>query len=116
MPPRDWEFRLEDILEAIRKIERYTTGLDLDSFRADDRTRDAVIWNLILIGEASRLVPDEVAELAPNVPWAQMRGMRNVLVHEYFGVDETIVWTTATRDLPPLIDPLEMILAREADD
>lgn len=113
MPPRDWRFRLEDIVDAIRKIERYIAGMDVASFAADERTRDAVIWNIALIGEAARLIPSDIERAYPDIPWARMRGMRNVVIHEYPGVDDGIVWETATRNLPPLIDALLTILERE---
>ena len=102
MPPRDWLVRLEDILEGISKVASYTSGLDLAAFEADERTRDAVVWNFAVIGEAGRLVPSETETRFPDVPRASMRGMRNIVIHEYFGIDVEIVWVTATRDLPEL--------------
>lgn len=113
MPPRESLLRLEDIVEAIDKIERYIAGLDADAFVADERTRDAVIWNIAVIGEAARMLPPELENRYPDVPWARMRGMRNIVVHEYFGIDEGIIWETAARNLPPLARRLREILARE---
>jgi len=110
VPPRDWLVRLDDILGAIAKIERYTAGLDLAAFVNDERSRDAVVWNFSIIGEAARLVPSDVEARFPDVPWAAMRGMRNVVVHEYFGIDVEIVWETATRNLPALASRLRQIL------
>ena len=69
MPPREWRLRLEDILDAIEKVERYTRGLDGNAFTEDERTRDAVIWNSAVIGEAARLIPSEVEERYPDIPW-----------------------------------------------
>lgn len=82
MPPRDWRLRVEDILDAIARIERYTANLSFDNFSADDRTIDAVLHNLEVIGEAARLIPDEIAKKYSPVPWEAMRGMRNILAHE----------------------------------
>lgn len=110
MPPREWLVRLEDILEAISKIASYTTGLDLAAFEADERTRDAVVWNFAVTGEAARLVPSEIVARFPDVPWASMRGMRNIVIHEYFGIDVEIVWETATRNLPALEPRLRQIV------
>lgn len=91
MPPREWLVRFEDILEAISKVASYTVGLDLTAFKSDERTRDAVVWNFAVIGEAARLVPREIEDRFPDVPWASMRGMRNIVIHEYFGTDAEIV-------------------------
>ena len=102
--------RIEDILEAIHRIEQYTHAMDADAFFVDSKTLDAVVRNLIIIGEAARMLPLEVQQKYRKVPWAQMRAMRNIVVHEYFGVDETIIWTTVKDDLPPLVPLLEQIL------
>jgi hypothetical protein len=69
VPPRDWKQRIADILEAIERIQRYTRGMDLDSFSADDRTVDAVVRNITVIGEAARSVPDDVRRAHPEIPW-----------------------------------------------
>jgi len=107
---RDWKMRLEDILEAIAKIDRYTAGMDYDSFRADDKTIDAVVRNLEIIGEAARHVPDSVQSQQPDIPWARMRNFRNILIHEYSGVSIPIVWQTIRDDLPPLVPRLRKAL------
>ena len=113
MAERDWRVRIEDILEAIEAIVQYTTGLDLDGFAADRRTADAVIWNFALIGEAERHGPPEVEARYPAIPWARMRGMRNVLIHDYRNTNLTVVWETARDHLPPLVPLLREILERE---
>jgi uncharacterized protein with HEPN domain len=110
MPARPWESRLRDIIDAIQKIERYTRGMTRAAFAADDRTIDAVVRNLIVLGEASRHIPPAVETRHPEVPWEKMRGIRNVVVHEYFGVDAEILWQTARDDLPPLLPLLERVL------
>ena len=83
MPPREWKLYIEDILEAISKIQRYTEGMDLKAFRASDITVDAVQRNLTIIGEAARQVPPKIVEGYPDIPWNKMRGLRNVVVHQY---------------------------------
>jgi len=107
---REWKLRLEDILEAIATIDRYATGMDYEAFRADSKTVDAVVRNLEIIGEAARHVPDAIRKRYSDVPWARMRDMRNVLIHEYSGVSVSIVWQTVRDDLPPLVPLLRRIL------
>jgi uncharacterized protein with HEPN domain len=109
MPRRDWRERLDDILEAIERIRCYTEGVSFEQFAADGKTVDAVIRNLTVIGEASRHIPDDVQASAPQVPWADMRGIRNVVIHEYFGVSLPILWATVQQDLPPLVEPLQRL-------
>jgi uncharacterized protein with HEPN domain len=112
VPFEDPQGRIEDILDAVEKFERYTRGMTLEEFTADDWTVDAVVRNLITIGEAARHVPDLVAKY-PGLPWHQMRGLRNIAVHEYAQVETHIIWDTATRHLPLLVPGLREILERE---
>jgi uncharacterized protein with HEPN domain len=113
MPPRGWHYWLGDILEAIRDIQRYTAGMDFKTFATDRKTLHAVAYCFIIIGEAARHVPPEAEARYPEVPWAKMRGMRNVLVHEYPWTSPRTLWDTATINLPPLVPALERILAEE---
>lgn len=113
MPPRGWRLRIEDILEAIAKIERYAVDLDYESFCEDDKTVDAVCRNLTVIGEAARRVPEGIVQEHPLVPWAEMWDMRNIIVHEYSGVSLEILWQTVREDLPPLAGQLRDLLAAE---
>lgn len=115
MPARTWKFRIEDILEAIEDITRLTSGMSFDSFCADNRTTKAVLYNMAVIGEAAGRVPVEIARRHPEVPWREMGDMRNVVIHEYFGVDLEILWITIQQDLPPLRPLLLEILKTEAD-
>jgi uncharacterized protein with HEPN domain len=82
-PPRDWRLGIEDILEAAGRIDRYVVGKDLAAFTSDDLT----------------------------IPWAEMRAMRNIVVHEYFGVTNETLWKTAREDLPAIVEPLRDLLA-----
>ena len=102
---------LQDILDAIRAIERFVEGLDFDAFAQDDLRASAVIRKLEVIGEASRQVPGWVRERYPEVPWRTMAGMRDRLIHAYFGVKLDLVWETIRRDLPPLKRSLDRILS-----
>lgn len=100
MPKRDVALLLDDIRTAIDKIERYATGLDHDAFMADEKTVDAVVRNLEVIGEAVRQIPADFASTHPAVPWQRIAGLRNRIVHSYFGLDLEIVWQILQRDLP----------------
>ena len=102
MSSRNWQFRLQDIQEALERIEQYIAGVDLTQWHLDTKTVDAVIRNLEIIGEATAHLPDDIVLQNKDIPWEKMRGMRNLLAHEYFGVDIDIIWQTAIRDLPEL--------------
>jgi len=109
---RDWRFRVRDILTAVQAIADYTDGMTHAAFVADGRTMDAVIRNLMTMGESIRWIPELILDANPEVPWRDMRGVRNVVVHEYFGVDPSILWETVRGDLPPLVAKLEAVLQR----
>ena len=111
---KDVRVYLAHILESIDKIERFTAD-GRDRFLRDPMVHDAVVRNLEIIGEAARNTPDEVTHAHPEIPWEKMRGIRNLLAHEYFGVDVSIVWLTATADLPPLVPLLRAILGERTD-
>jgi uncharacterized protein with HEPN domain len=102
MSKRDASLLLEDMREAMQKIARYVAGMDRDAFLADERTVDAVVRNVEIIGEAAKQLPEEFKMLHPLVPWAQMAGMRNRIVHDYAGVDLELVWEVVKRSLPDL--------------
>ena len=101
---------MRDILAALRAISRYTEGMTLDEFVRDARTMDAVVRNLMTMGESIRWIPEPILDAHPAVPWRTLRGMRNVVVHEYFGVDPAILWETVRGDLPPLEADLQAVL------
>ena len=107
MPPREWRLRVDDILDAIARIEQYVRDFTFDQFTADQKTVDAVVRNLEIIGEAVRRLSNETQSLPTGVPWVDIAGMRNVLIHEYFGVDLRIIWQTVSSDLPALRAELE---------
>jgi len=85
VPPREWRVRMTDILEAAERALAYVQGLTYEQFAADARTVDAVSYAIVLIGEAAKAVPEAVMAAAPEIPWADIRGMRNKVAHEYFG-------------------------------
>jgi len=100
MSKRDAKLYIEDIMEALEKIERYTNGLSFEDFAASPQVIDAVVRNFEIIGEAVNNIPNEVAAAHPDIPWEKMVSMRNKVIHEYFGIDEEIVWKTIHEDLP----------------
>lgn len=110
MPRREWSIRVDDMIAAIDKVLSYTAEMDKAAFTADERTIDAVVRNLIVIGEAAGHVPEDVVAANPQIPWARMRGMRNLAVHEYFGVDVNVLWDTVTGNLPALLPALRELL------
>ena len=110
MPLRDWKFRIQDILDAVRAVREYTHGIDFKSFVEDRKTVDAVVRNLITIGEAAIQIPEDVCEKYPEIPWYDMRGMRNFIVHECFKASDRVIWDTVQVDLPSLPAPLNNIL------
>ena len=110
MSKRDWKLYVEDVLECVRKVEKYTDGMDFASFKEDDKTIDAVVKNLIVIGEAAKNISDDVKGRYEDTPWRKIVGLRNRIVHGYFSVDLEIVWSIVKRELPALEMQLQRIL------
>ena len=110
MPPKGWTFRLNDILKAAKAISQYTSGMNYAAFIKDRRTVDAVVRNFIVIGEAAARVPDEFCQSHPDIPWSEMRAMRNFVVHEYFNVSDRLLWNSVEIDIPQLISDVEKLL------
>ena len=107
---------LEDILQAIKKIEKYTNGLNCERFRSDEKSVDAVIRNLEIIGEASKNITSELKNKFPQIPWKKMMGLRNIVAHEYFSIDLNIIWEIASKNLPEVKPRIERILKKETGD
>jgi uncharacterized protein with HEPN domain len=114
--PRDYKISLDDILEAVDRIETYTAGMDKVQFQTDRKTVDAVIRNLEIIGEAVKNIPPEVRALSPIVPWSKIAGMRDILIHVYFNIDTDIVWDVVQTKLADLKATAETLLAGDGAD
>jgi uncharacterized protein with HEPN domain len=109
MSKRSAELLVDDILESGQKILQYTAGLTLEQFSADSKTVDAVIRNFEIIGEAANRLPEEFKETHPEIDWHKIRGFRNRIVHDYFGIDYSIVWVIKETFLSPMIEQLAQL-------
>lgn len=108
--PRDFRAYLEDVLDAAAKIHDYTSGLTLETFRKDPRTVDAVVRNLEIIGEAIKNVPEALRSQHPEVTWRRIAGLRDLPIHQYFGIDYEIIWDLVRHHLPVLEGQIRTIL------
>jgi len=110
MSKRTPKLLLEDIIESAKKILQYTKGISFEEFSKDNKTVDAVIRNFEIIGEASNLLPDEIKEKYSEIDWHRIRGFRNRIVHDYFGVDLQIIWKIIFDLIPGLITEISKII------
>lgn len=99
---RDYKLYLEDILEAVKRIEKYIKGTTLQTLKKDTLIVDGVVRNLEIIGEAAKNIPAQVKEKYPEIEWKKISGLRDILAHEYFGVDLEVLWDIVENKLPVL--------------
>jgi len=104
---------LSHMRDAIAKIERYVAGADYETFTGNDMMIDAVVRELEIIGEAARNLSVSFVEQHPDIPWSRIKRMRNILIHEYFGVNLKVVWDTSHSNLPQLKTSVQNVLAEE---
>lgn len=107
---RDFRLYLKDILEAMESIESFVSGMDFEAFKADDKTSSAVMRKLEVIGEATKQIPNDVREQYPEVPWKAMAGMRDRLIHFYFGVSNRLVWRAVQKEIPKAKPHIQQIV------
>ena len=111
---RDATLYLKDILEAMEAIERFVEGLVFDNFQKNDMVSSAVIRKFEIIGEASKNVPENIREKYPQLPWKEMAGMRDRLIHFYFGIKYDLVWHTV-KDVIPRVKPVIRRILEESE-
>jgi uncharacterized protein with HEPN domain len=102
MSERDWRLFLKDISESSGRVLDYTNAMARDEFFEDRKTVDAVMRNLAIIGEAAKKIPADVRRKHPDVAWKKMAGLRDIVVHDYFGIDEDIIWDVVSAKIPEL--------------
>lgn len=110
---RIYQDHLEDLLDALRKSRQFVAGMGFEQFADDDKTIFAVVRALEVVGEAAKQIPEEVRQKYETVPWRDMAGMRDKLIHHYFGVDLRVVWKTLDEDVPFLIPIVEEAVIEE---
>lgn len=113
---KDYKAYLNHIIDSIILIEKYTENISFKEFEKDRKTIDAVIRNFEIIGEASSKLPKEFREKYPQVTWKRIIGLRNVLIHEYFGVDIVAVWENIKQKLPELKEQIKSIVEKESNE
>lgn len=109
---RDYKAYINDILEAINRIQSYTTNFTIDDFSESQLYQDAVVRNLEIIGEAVKRLPKELIKKYPNISWKKIAGLRDILIHAYFGIDIEIIWDVVQNKLPELKEQILLIQSK----
>jgi uncharacterized protein with HEPN domain len=107
---KDVKVLLTHMKESITQVEKYTAGLSKEDFLASIQIQDSIVRRLEIIGEAARNIPEDFRLTHPEVPWRTIADMRNVLIHEYFSVDENLLWNVITNDIPVFKPQIEALL------
>jgi uncharacterized protein with HEPN domain len=115
-PRREQRDYLQDILDAARKGRAFVEGMSYEQFALDDKTNFAVVRAIEVIGEATKRISDELRARYPAIPWREMTGIRDKLIHAYFGVDLQVVWETVQRDLPFIETAISAVLSELSGD
>lgn len=112
MSKRDVRLFLQDMLDSIQKIQDWTGNLSLEQFKKDERTQDAVVRNLEILGEAARNIPEDLRKQHVEIPWSRVVGFRNIAIHDYFGVDLETVWKIITEGIPEIKPHIQRMLKK----
>lgn len=110
MKERDLGDYIQDILNSIEETKEFIQGIEFEDFVEDKKTINAVVRSLEVIGEASKKIPDELRKRYHQIPWKRMAGMRDKLIHEYWGTDLEIIWETVNNELPPVAPLIQNML------
>lgn len=110
MSSRDVRLFLQDMVTSCDRVLRYTEGMSRDAFFADTLVFDATMRNIEILGEACKQIPPDLREQYPDIPWRKMSGLRDIVIHHYFGIDENIVWDVICHQVPPLRTQLALVL------
>ncbi len=113
MSSRDWKLRIKDIHFSLQAIQKLTADLTQEQFCEDETIIKAVLYDFLIIGEATRVIPEDIQSQYPNIPWRLMIDMRNVVSHEYFQVQINMVWLTIVNDLPTLNQQIIELMKKE---
>ena len=106
---REWKLFFDDLRGSCEKVISYTAGLSQEQFEQSRLNYDATLWNVQLLGEAAKNIPEEIRNQMPEVPWRELIGLRNRLVHGYFGINNQILWHVVSVEVPKLLQSLENI-------
>ena len=110
---REFILYLEDMLQSMERIEEYLGDLDFRNFKMNYLVVDAIVRNFEIIGEASKNIPIDIQKRYPEIPWRKMYGLRNLIAHEYFGIDYEMIWEIAKNNLPKNLTDLSKIIEKE---
>ena len=110
MPERIYKAYLGDILVCCNKITLYITGMSFDDFFSDEKSYDAVLRNLEIIGEAVKHIPSYIRKMNNDIEWRKIAGLRNILIHDYLGIDENVIWDLVQNKIPDLQNKIDRII------